>query len=213
MNFDAQLTHGLDALALSLDAAQRQLLLEYLGLLHKWNQVYNLTAVREIERMLDHHILDSLAALTAFPVVETVSARVLDVGSGGGMPGIVFAIARPNWHLVLLDSNHKKTTFLQQTVIDLGLKNVEVVCERVENYTPAQGFDVITSRAFSELGEFTKLTRHLRASEGVWAALKGVYPYEEIAQLASDLKILNVASLSVPNLDVERHLVVIGADV
>ena len=197
-----ELQHGLTTLGLTASLEQIDQLLAYVDLLDKWNRVYNLTAVRESERMLSYHVLDSLAALP-----HITARRVLDVGSGGGMPGILFAILRPDWQLTLLDANHKKTTFLKQAVIELGLSQVEVVCDRVEAYQPADKFDVITSRAFAELNEFIRLTRHLLTTDGYWAALKGVYPYEEIAQLPADIRVQAVEALLVPNLEAERHLV------
>ena len=204
MTLEQELEAGLAQLGLELSAEQIDRLNQYLALLNKWNKTYNLTAVRETERMVAYHVLDSLSAL---PHIQGV--RVLDVGSGGGMPGMLFAIARPDWQLTLIDANHKKTTFLRQAAIELGLDNVEVHCERVEALA-APAFDVITSRAFADLAEFVRLTRHVLADGGVWAALKGVYPYEEIAQLPDDIRVVSVQALHVPGLDAERHLVKLG---
>ena len=203
MTHRAELTLGLAAIGLELSSAQLDLLEGYLGLLAKWNQTYNLTAIREEERMVSYHLLDSL---TLVPHLAGGS-RLLDVGSGGGMPGIPAAIARPDLQVVLLDANHKKTTFLRQAAIELKLSNVEVITGRVEAYQPEQKFDRITSRAFSELSEFVKLSRHLLAEQGQFVAMKGVYPYEEIAQLPADMAVSEVLPLSVPGLDAERHLV------
>ncbi|AOY00884.1 16S rRNA (guanine(527)-N(7))-methyltransferase RsmG [Jeongeupia sp. USM3] len=199
------LSAGLAQLGLSLDDAQRALLLDYVALLDKWNKTYSLTAIREPERMVPHHLLDSLAPLAHFRA--GTNARILDVGSGFGTPGIPLAIARPDWQLFLLDSNHKKTTFLRQAIVDLRLANVTVVTERVEAFRPEAPFDVITSRAFSDLAEFVKLTRHLLRDGGEWAALKGVYPHEEIALLPAGVKTAGVDTLNVPGIDAERHLV------
>ena len=198
---------GLQTLGIVLDADQQMRLLAYVSLLEKWNKTYSLTAIREPARMVPHHLLDSLAPLPH--LVAPAGARMLDVGSGFGTPGIPMAIARPDWHWVLLDSNHKKTTFLRQAVLELQLPNVTVASERVEAYRPEAGFNVITSRAFAELGEFVKLTRHLLAEGGYWAALKGVYPYEEIAQLPKDVAAAEVISLQVPGVDAERCLVML----
>ncbi|CUA81926.1 MULTISPECIES: 16S rRNA (guanine(527)-N(7))-methyltransferase RsmG [Gulbenkiania] len=203
MNHHEELTQGLVQLGLPLSADQLARLEAYLALLAKWNQTYNLTAVREESRMVSYHLLDSL---TLVPHLAGIR-RLLDVGSGGGMPGIPAAIARPDLQVVLLDANHKKTTFLRQAVIELGLANVEVVTDRVEAYQPAERFDCITSRAFSELAEFVRLTRHLLAPGGAYLAMKGVYPYEEIALLPSDFRAEEVLPLKVPGLDAERHLV------
>lgn len=204
MTLEQELEAGLAQLGLELSAEQIDRLNQYLALLNKWNKTYNLTAVRETERMVAYHVLDSLSAL---PHIQGL--RVLDVGSGGGMPGMLFAIARPDWQLTLIDANHKKTTFLRQAAIELGLNNVEVHCERVEALA-APAFDVITSRAFADLAEFVRLTRHVLADGGVWAALKGVYPYEEIAQLPDDIRVVSVQALHVPGLDAERHLVTLA---
>ncbi|KPC52187.1 16S rRNA (guanine(527)-N(7))-methyltransferase RsmG [Amantichitinum ursilacus] len=201
------LNDGLATLGLSLDEQQQQRLLAYVGLLEKWNKTYSLTAIREPARMVPHHLLDSLAPLAHLDA--PAGTRLLDVGSGFGTPGIPMAIARPDWQWVLLDSNHKKTTFLRQAILELQLPNVTVVSERVESYRPEAPFNVITSRAFAELGEFIKLTRHLLADGGYWAALKGVYPYEEIAQLPKDVAATDVITLKVPGVDAERCLVMI----
>lgn len=201
-----QLSRGVAALELALDAATQQKLLDYVALLHKWNKVYSLTAVREPERMISLHLLDCLAVL---PRIN--GPQVLDVGSGGGMPGIVLAIVRPDWSITLIDSNSKKTSFLQQAAISLGLSNVTVVTARVEQYRPAVCFDLITSRAFSDLGEFVRLSHHLLATDGCYGALKGVYPQDEVAQIPAGFVVTEVVPLQVPGLDAERHLVTIRA--
>lgn len=199
-----QLAAGLDVLGLALDAEQQEKLLAYVALLTKWNKVYSLTAIRDPERMVAHHLLDSLAPL---PYLKAENPRILDVGSGFGTPGIPLAIARPQWQLVLLDSNHKKTTFLRQAVLELQLANVTVVTDRVESYRPDARFPIITSRAFADLAEFVRLTRHLLTADGEWAALKGVYPFEEIAGLPAGTKLAGTEKLVVPGIDAERHLV------
>lgn len=201
-----QLSCGVAALELALDVAIQQKLLDYVALLHKWNKVYSLTAVREPERMISLHLLDCLAVL---PHIN--GPRVLDVGSGGGMPGIVLAIVRPDWSITLIDSNGKKTSFLQQAAISLSLSNVTVVTGRVEQYQPAECFDLITSRAFSDLGEFVRLSHHLLAANGCYGALKGVYPQQEVAQIPAGFVLTEVVPLHVPGLDAERHLVTIRA--
>ena len=142
MNLDAGLSKGIEALALTIAPQNQQRLLQYLALIVKWNQVHNLTAVREPEKMLTQHLLDSLA------VVSHISGpRVADIGSGAGLPGIPLALARPDWSVVLVESNHKKAAFLQQARIELKLENIEIVTERVEHYRPAERFDTVISRA------------------------------------------------------------------
>ncbi len=204
LNLAPQLADGLNVLGISMASAQQEKLLAYVALLAKWNKTYSLTAIREPERMVAHHLLDSLAPLPYFP--DQID-RILDVGSGFGTPGIPLAIARPDWELVLLDSNHKKTTFLRQALLDLQLPNVSIVTERVEKYLPPRLFQVITSRAFADLSDFIRLTAHLLTPGGQWAALKGVYPFEEIAQLPASVRLMSVDKLAVPGIDAERHLV------
>ena len=204
MNTVAQLETGVAGLELVLPEGAEAKLSAYLALLDKWNRVYNLTAVRETERMVSHHLLDSLAIV---PYVET--GRVLDVGSGGGLPGIPLAIARPELQVTLIDSVAKKTAFLLQAKAELGLDNVSVVTGRVEAHQDATGFDFITSRAFSDLKEFVTLTRHLLAPGGRWLAMKGLYPHEEIAALPDWVKVSANPVLSIPHLDATRHLIIL----
>ena len=192
--------------AAPLPAAARAKLAAYLELLAKWNRTYNLTAIREPERMITHHVLDALAVLPHLPQREGL--RVLDVGSGAGVPGIPLAIARPDWHVVMLDSNHKKGAFVQQAVIELALANAEAVVARVEDYAPGAPFDIVISRAFTDLATFaTAGVRHL-APGGQLVAMKGVYPDEEIANLPPGVRVVATPSLAVPGLDAKRHLVV-----
>lgn len=203
---EEQLAAGVNALGLALSPVDQQRLLTYLALLDKWNRVYNLTAVRETERMVSHHLLDSLAIM---PYVET--GRVLDVGSGGGLPGIPLAIARPELQVTLIDSVAKKTAFLLQAKAELRLDNVSVVTGRVEAHQDATGFDFITSRAFSDLKELVTLTRHLLAPGGRWLAMKGLYPHEEIAALPDWVKLRSEHVLTIPHLDATRHLIILEA--
>jgi 16S rRNA (guanine527-N7)-methyltransferase len=202
MSLADKLSAGLTQLGLSLTEAQRQSLLNYIALMQKWNKVYNLTAVREPENMLYQHLLDSLAVL---PYIG--SGRLLDVGTGGGLPGIVLAIAKPELDITLLDSNQKKTTFLRQACIELDLKNVKVECIRVDNYQPSPPFDMVISRAFSDLAEFVRLSARLCRSGGTLLAMKGVYPHDELAQLPARFRQHEVVALSVPGLGAQRHLV------
>lgn len=204
LSLEEQLAAGVSALGLTLSAADQHRLLDYLTLLDKWNRVYNLTAVRETERMVSHHLLDSLAIA---PHVAT--GRVLDVGSGGGLPGIPLAIARPDLQVTLIDSVAKKTAFLLQAKAELGLENVSVVTARAETHQDPAGFNTITSRAFSDLKEFVTLTRHLLAPGGRWLAMKGLYPHEEIAALPGWVKLGADHALNVPGLDATRHLIIL----
>lgn len=200
MSLAADLAGGLQAMGLALSAATQQRMLDYVAMIGKWNKAYNLTAVREPAKMLTHHLLDSLAVL---PHVR--GPRVLDVGSGAGLPGIPLALAHPDWQLTLLDSSHKKTTFLRQVMIELQLHNVDVVCDRVEAWSAVQPFDTVVSRAFSDLGEFLALAGRLCARDGVVIAMKGVYPHDELAQLPAGFRLAEVVPLQVPGLAAERH--------
>lgn len=204
MNTDETLAHGIAELALEIPAETRRKLNEYLALIAKWNRVHNLTAVREIDRMVSVHVLDSLAI-----VPHLKASSVLDVGSGAGLPGIPLALVWPDARVVLLDSNHKKAAFLRQAVIELKLKNTEVISERVETWQALQKFDLVISRAFSDLAEFTKVAGRLCAPGGVIAAMKGVYPDEEVAQLPSDIKLERALPLKIPGLEAQRHLLML----
>ncbi|HJX58053.1 MAG TPA: 16S rRNA (guanine(527)-N(7))-methyltransferase RsmG [Thiobacillus sp.] len=209
MTVEQQLMAGITALDLALPAGAEAKLLAYLALLDKWNRVYNLTAVREVERMVGHHLLDSLAAVPFFQGGGSDLIRVLDVGSGGGLPGVPLAIARPELRVTLIDSIAKKTAFLLQAKADLGLNNLNVITGRVEDFRPETRFDVITSRAFSDLKEFVTLTRHLLKPAGRWLAMKGLMPHEEIASLPDWVKVSANSALLVPGLEASRHLIVL----
>jgi len=186
----------------------REKLQAYVALLAKWNAVYNLTAIREPERMVTHHVLDALAILSHLPDTARPGLRVLDVGSGGGVPAIPLAIARPQWHVVALDSNHKKGAFLQQAVSELPLPNAEAVVARVEDYVPAAPFDIVISRAFSDLATFVESSARHPAPRGALVAMKGVFPDEEIAHLPPTVRVVATPALAVSGLDAERHLIV-----
>jgi 16S rRNA (guanine527-N7)-methyltransferase len=201
MTLDSTLEQGLTELGLHADADVRQQLLAYVNLLDKWNRVYNLTAVRDVREMITQHVLDSLAVLP-----HLAGATVVDVGSGGGLPGLPIAIAGPHIQVALLDSNQKKAAFLRQAVIELALKNVTVVCERSESWRPAQRFDVVISRAFADLAQFVAAAGHLCAHDGVMIAMKGTYPDEELATLSSSYRVLGVKRLRVPGLNADRHI-------
>jgi 16S rRNA (guanine527-N7)-methyltransferase len=208
------LEKGVAELDIALSPSQIQKLLDYVALLGKWNSVYNLTAIRDPQQMLIQHILDSLA------IVPAVSARkpatALDVGSGGGLPGIVLAIALPELRVTLNDIVHKKTAFQSQAKVQLSLNNLSVVTGRVESLRPGVEvpgkFDLIVSRAFAELSDFVTLARHLVADNGRILAMKGVRPEAEAARVPAGATVLGIERLSVPMLDAERHLVEIAVE-
>lgn len=200
-----RLSAGLIRLDLALDAAQIRDLLAFLALLRKWGETYNLTAIREPLAMVDRHLLDSLA-VAPFLAGEAV----LDVGTGAGLPGIPLAIALRQKRFVLLDSSAKKIRFVKQVILTLGLKNVQAEAMRVEEYVPAQGFDVVLARAFAGLDVMQALTRRLLRPGGRLLALKGRLPVDEMARL-QQAETLRVHPLSVPGLEAERHLIEIGA--
>ena len=204
MTLDTRLDGGLAALALRADAGARERLLAYLQLLEKWNKVYNLTAVRDVDAMMTHHLLDSVAV-----VPHLVGATVVDVGSGAGLPGVPIAIMRPDIRVTLMDSSHKKAAFLQQAAIELALSNVTVVCDRAESWRPVHGYDVVISRAFAELSQFVAIAGHLCANEGVLIAMKGVYPDEALAAMPPGYRLVGVRRVAVPGLAADRHLVVL----
>ena len=199
-----QLARGLMAMNTCVSPEQQEKLLAYLDLLYKWNRVYSLTALKADDQAVSHHLLDSLSIL---PFVPT--GNLLDVGSGGGTPGIPLAIVRPELAVTLLDSNTKKAAFLRQAAIELGLNNIAVHSGRVEQYHPDTGFAAITSRAFAELADFVSLSKHLLAPGGRWLAMKGVRPEEEMAHLPDDVGVDAAYPLTVPGINGERHLVVL----
>jgi 16S rRNA (guanine527-N7)-methyltransferase len=199
------LDEGLAQMRLSLDEAKREKLLRYVELLDKWNKVYNLTAVREPQRMLGLHILDSLSVYSQVAHCKTI----IDVGTGAGLPGIVLAIANPAIKYSLLDTIAKKTTFVRQAIGELHLTNAVALTERVENYRPASGFDGVISRAFAELKDFVEGAAHLCNADGRLFAMKGVYPHDEIARLPAGFVVEQVIPLTVPSVEGQRHLVVI----
>jgi 16S rRNA (guanine527-N7)-methyltransferase len=200
---------GIAALGLELDATARQRLLSHLALLAKWNRTYNLTAIRDVGRAVSHHLLDSLAVLAY--LAQRQGLRLLDVGSGGGLPGIPLAIARPGWRVTLLDSNRKKCAFLRQAALELGLTNVDVVAFRAEAFAPVHGFDVVIARALGELERFAAASCHLLAPGGRLVAMKGAYPATELAQLPASIRVSRTERLAVPGIEGERHLVIMEA--
>ncbi|MDO8351195.1 MAG: 16S rRNA (guanine(527)-N(7))-methyltransferase RsmG [Gallionella sp.] len=202
MSLAEGLERGIIQLGMQISSETQVKLLDYLALLVKWNKVYNLTAIRDPQQMLSHHLLDSLAVIP-----HLGAGRWLDVGCGAGLPGLVLAIVQPEWQFVLLDSNSKKTGFVQQAVIELGLRNVQVRCARVEEYKTTDPFDGIISRAFTALGDFLQITRHLIAPQGRWVAMKGL-PEDELAGVPDDCIMEKIIPLRVPGLDAARCLVI-----
>jgi 16S rRNA (guanine527-N7)-methyltransferase len=197
------LRQGIADLSLTIDDQSQQKLLAYLALLHKWNKTYNLTAIRQPDQMVIYHLLDSLAVL---PYLW--HGKWLDVGCGAGLPGLVLAVVKPEWAFTLIDSNSKKTSFVAQAIIELGLKNVEVICGRVEDLPTKIKYDGIISRAFADTQDFIVKTRHLLALDGGWAAMKGL-PEDELTRLPVDISVESIHTLNVPNLLAARSLVVL----
>jgi 16S rRNA (guanine527-N7)-methyltransferase len=202
MQFGHILAQGIESLGLKIDAPVQQDLLRYLELLRKWNKVYNLTAIRDAEQMLSHHLLDSLSIV---PFVR--GPRVLDMGCGAGLPGIPLALARPDLQVVMMDANAKKTRFVQQAITELNLDNAEAVHARAEDYTAPGGFDTVTSRAFSSLDDFLGLAAPYLQKGGQLLAMKGRYPTQELELSFNQFRLIAVHQLEVPFLDSERHLV------
>lgn len=199
------LDRGLAALTLALAPGVRAKLLAFVELLAKWNRTYNLTAIRDPMKMVSHHLLDSLAVVPHLPM--PVDGTLADVGSGGGLPGIPLAIACPQWQVTLNDSNSKKSAFLLQAAIELGLANAKVHAGRVEDWQPAKRFAVVISRGFAELADFLSVCRSLIAPGGVMAAMKGVYPTDELTRMRSGTTCDRIVRLEVPFVEAERHLV------
>jgi 16S rRNA (guanine527-N7)-methyltransferase len=202
VNLPEELQHGCEQLGIELNAEAQSTLLEYVALLDKWNKVYNLTAIRDQQQMVSNHLLDSLAVM---PYLWP--GRWLDVGCGAGLPGVVLAVAQPDWQFVLLDSNSKKISFVQQVIIELGLRNVDVCCSRVEKWQTNERFDGIISRAFSGLGDFIERTRHLMDVKGRWAAMKGLAE-QELAGVPEGCRVERVIPLQVPGMRAARSLVI-----
>ena len=205
----AHLLRGAAQMNVPLTEAQADKLLDYLDLLQKWNKAYNLTAVRERPAMLTQHLLDSLSIVPHLPPGD-----LLDVGSGGGLPGIPLAILQPERSITLIDTVGKKVAFLKQAAMTLGLKNLTAVSDRIESWVPpaahANGFALITARAYATLATLAAQTRRLLAENGGWYAMKGVFPDAEMAELPSDVAVKAVFPLQVPDLGAERHLVVMA---
>ncbi|MBD1585839.1 16S rRNA (guanine(527)-N(7))-methyltransferase RsmG [Pseudomonas typographi] len=200
-----ELSTGAHALGIDLQGKQIEQLLGYLGLLIKWNKAYNLTAVRDPDEMVSRHLLDSLSVLPWLGDAE----HWLDVGSGGGMPGIPMAIMFPHRAITTLDSNGKKTRFQTQVKLELGLANLHVVHSRVEQHVPPEPYGGIISRAFSSLADFAQLTRHLGDRQTRWLAMKGLHPADELVALPPDFILDEAQALAVPGCQGQRHLLIL----
>ncbi len=207
--YATQLADGIAALGLALPQETVDRLLAFGELLLKWNKVYNLTAIRNPQELITHHLLDSLAVL---PYLETLN-RLADIGSGGGLPGVVLAIVRPGLIVSSIETVGKKASFQQQAKIELGLGNFSVVNKRVEQVQaealPGGAPEGVISRAFSSLADFVALSGHLAAEGGALYAMKGVHPRDEIAALPAGWAVTETHALNVPGLDAERHLLII----
>ena len=203
MSQQAILEQGIKDAKLDISAQTQPRLLDYLALMQKWNKVHNLTAVRDADEMVILHLLDSLVVL---PFID--AKHLLDVGSGAGLPGIPLAICLPDLQVTVIDSNSKKVSFMRQAKAELGIINLEVLGGRVEEIASTRKFEIIISRAFSDLSLFISLTHHLLDAQGKWLAMKGVYPEVELAELAAKTGVTasKVEVLNVPGLDAQRHL-------
>ena len=198
----AMLARGLVELGIALPAGADQKMHAYLELLLKWNQTYNLTAIREPLKMVSHHLLDSLSVAR-----HIAPGSIADIGAGAGLPGIPLAIAQPERAISLNDANHKKAAFLRQASIELGLKNLTVVHGRAEKWQPERQFDCVISRAFADLADFLSAGSHLALPDGQFAAMKGVYPDDELTRLPAGFRCGKVVPLRVPFVEGTRHLV------
>jgi len=205
-----ELSQGARELGVELSPQQHEQLLAYLALLIKWNKAYNLTAVRDPDEMVSRHLLDSLSVV---PYVAALGNNWLDVGSGGGMPGIPLAILFPERQFTLLDSNGKKTRFLTQVKLELKLANLQVIHSRVEAFQPPIPFEGICSRAFSSLEDFSNWTRHLGNEQTQWLAMKGVHPDDELQALPADFRLAATHVLKVPGCQGQRHLLILRRSV
>ena len=204
---DQQLGAGLDALSIKLTNEQQQLLLDFMALLLKWNKVYNLTSIRQAEDMLTHHVMDCLAAVAAVMHEAPDAKTLLDVGSGGGLPSVVFAIVCPHLQVTAVDAVAKKAAFIETVAHTLKLPNLKGVHSRVELLE--EKFDLVVSRAFASLKDFTAWSDKALCSGGTWAAMKGKIPEEEMAELPANIKIQHIQTLKVPGLDAQRCLILL----
>lgn len=212
----AKFNAGLAETNITVSETQAEQLLAYLGLMAKWNHVYNLSAIRDTDKMISHHLLDSLVILPVLEQWLSDSKRdqnhtsVLDVGTGGGLPGVVLAIMHPEWHITLIDPVHKKTAFLQQVKGQLALTNLSVITGKVEDLPTTQRYDIVTSRAFASVIDFVTWSENVLADDGFFAAMKGTFPTEEMDELNATFSkkwLATSIELRVPQLDAQRHLI------
>lgn len=203
------LVAGASEMGVNLNEVQQELLLGYLQEFHKWNQAFNLSAIRDIRQMLARHLLDSLSVVPWFQQTGYPLARVIDVGTGGGLPGIPLAIMFPDTRFTLLDSNGKKTRFLFQVKTLLKLDNVTVENRRVEEFQPEQAFNAVISRAFASLEDMTRGCGHLLAPGGIFLAMKGLFPQDELSPIESSVRLVETHRLQVAETEGERHLLVL----
>ena len=206
MTPESALERGLVELNLDIEPASRHKLLAYVDLLAKWNRTYNLTAIRDPIKMVSHHLLDSLSVLRHLP-----AGRLADIGSGGGLPGVPIAIAEPERAVVLNEASLKKAAFLRQATIELQLGNARVHAGRAEDWKPKERFAVVISRGLSEIATLIERCRHLLATDGVLAAMKGQRPSDELAHVPADMNCGRIVRLHVPFLGAERHLILCRA--
>lgn len=204
-SLSAELSDGISYLKLDIDMAKQEKMLDFLELLVKWNQAYNLSGIKEPQAMLRLHLLDSLSIL---PYIR--GKKILDVGTGAGIPGLLLAICLPQSRFSLLDSNGKKMRFVYQSVVKLKLENVDIVQQRVESYQSQEAFDTVLSRAFSTLKQFIEQSQHLLATRGRLLAMKGQYPEQEIAEMPTTFRVLALHELSLPGEPGSRHLLELG---
>jgi 16S rRNA (guanine(527)-N(7))-methyltransferase RsmG len=200
-NLAVQLEHGISSLGLEISTSQQECMIQYLTLLIKWNKAFNLSGIKNPQSMLKLHILDSLSIV---PYID--GELILDVGTGAGLPGFVLAICFPQKKFILLDSNGKKTRFMFQTASALGVRNIEVVHKRAEDFQTKQQIDIVVSRAFTSLKQFIGWTQHLLSDHSKLLAMKGLYPHVEIAELPDEFKVIQTHLLSIPGEETERHL-------
>lgn len=212
------LCNGIKKLEIDTNDKQLESLLSYLESFHKWNKAVNLSAIRKPEEMVTRHLLDSLVLVphlneylkTHIDNNAAIPLSLIDVGTGGGLPGIPLAIYFPNIHVTLLDSNGKKTHFLFQTALKLGLSNISIENKRVESFNPDEKFDIVTSRAFASLSDMVMGTEHLLTPTGQYWAMKGVYPKAELKQCSEKVDLIAAHKLQVPQCNEERHLMVLA---